>query len=57
MNGEASRTKGIMIAQAMIHDLNHWLMKSPLPKNGALAIPAAIAHVKPDWINPNKKWL
>jgi UPF0271 protein len=33
---------------AMIHDLNHCVIKIPVPKNGALAIPAAMAHVKPD---------
>jgi hypothetical protein len=43
------------MAQAMIHDLSHWLMKTPSLMNGALAIPAAIAQVKPDWINPKRK--
>jgi hypothetical protein len=48
MSGVASRTKGIIVAHAIIHDLSQWLMKIPLWKNGTLAIAAAIAQVKPD---------
>ena len=48
MSGVAERTKGIIVADAMIHDFSQWLMKIPSYINGALAIAAAIAHVKPD---------
>jgi hypothetical protein len=48
MSGVANRTKGIIVAHAIIHDLSQWLMKIPWYINGALAIAAAIAQVKPD---------
>jgi hypothetical protein len=48
MSGVAIRTKGIIVAHAIIHDLSQWLMKIPLYINGAPAIAAAIAKVKPD---------
>jgi len=32
-------------------------MKAPDAKRGKLAIAAAIAQVRPDWINPKTKWL
>jgi hypothetical protein len=57
MSGVANRTKGIIVAHAIIHDLSQWLMKIPWYINGALAIAAAIAQVKSDRINPNRKWL
>ena len=43
INGVVNRTKGIIVAHAIIHDLSQWLMKFPLYINGALAIAAAIA--------------
>jgi hypothetical protein len=57
MIGEANRTNGIIITQAKAQDLSQWPINNPLYINGPLAIPAAIAHVNPDWINPNRKWL
>jgi hypothetical protein len=48
ISGVATSTKGIIVAHAIIHDLSQWLMKFPLCVNGALAIAAAIAQVKPD---------
>jgi hypothetical protein len=32
-------------------------MNAPDAIRGKLAIPAAMAHVRPDWINPKTKWL
>jgi hypothetical protein len=55
MSGAANRTKGIIVAHATIHDFSQWLMKIPSCRNGALAIAAAIAQVKPAWIIPNTK--
>jgi hypothetical protein len=48
INGVANGTKGIILAHAIIHDLNQWLMKFSLYVNEALAIAAAIAQVNPD---------
>lgn len=46
--GAASKTNGVMIAQAISHDLSHWLTNIPWARNGALAIAAATAEVNPD---------
>jgi len=48
MIGVASNTNGIIVVQATIQDFNQWLKKAPSCTKGALAIPAAIAHVNPD---------
>jgi len=49
------QTKGVMMIQAMIQDLSQLATNIPWPRNGALAIAAATAQVKPDWMNPNRK--
>jgi hypothetical protein len=51
IKGAARKTKGVMTIQAM----SHWLINMPWPRNGALAIAAATAQVKPDWMNPKTK--
>ena len=45
IKGAASNTNGVMISQAMSHDLSHWLANMPWPRNGALAIAVAMAVV------------
>ena len=55
--GAAEGTNIIIIAQAIIHDLNRWLTDSPLWMSGALAFAEVIAVVNPDRINPNRKCL
>jgi hypothetical protein len=55
IKGAANKTKGVITIQAMSQDLSQLATNIPWPRNGALAIPAATAQVKPDWMNPNTK--
>jgi len=55
INGAANTTNGIIVAHAILHDLNRRLMNVASPRIGALGIAVATARVNPDWISPYKK--
>ena len=57
MAGAANNTTGNIISQATNPDRSQCMVKEPSAMNGRLAIAAAIAQVKPDWITPKTKWL
>ena len=46
--GAANNTIGIIVIQAMIHDCSQCEANVPAARNGALAIAAATAQVRPD---------
>ena len=48
MAGAAKSTIGSIMIQATNHDCNQWVTKVPAAMKGKLAIPAAIAQVRPD---------
>ena len=48
MAGAANSTIGSIMIQATNHDCSQWVMKVPVATKGKLAIPAAIAQVRPD---------
>jgi hypothetical protein len=48
MAGAANSTIGSIMIQATNHDCSQWFMKVPIAMKGELAIPAAIAQVRPD---------
>jgi hypothetical protein len=48
MMGAANSTIGSIMIQATNDDRSQWIMKVPLAMKGKLAIPAAIAQVRPD---------
>jgi hypothetical protein len=52
MAGAANSTIGSIVIQATNDDHSQWLTKAPVVANGRLAIAAAIAQVRPDWITP-----
>jgi hypothetical protein len=53
--GAAASTIGNIVVHEISQDSNQFATNSPVLMSGKLAIAAAIAHVKPDWMNPNKK--
>ena len=52
MAGAANSTTGNITSQARSPDFIQCFAKEPSAKNGKLAIAAAMAQVKPDWITP-----
>jgi hypothetical protein len=52
MAGAANNTTGNIMSQATNPDSSQCFAKEPSVKNGKLAIAAATAQVKPDWITP-----
>jgi hypothetical protein len=56
IKGAASKTTGTITTQAISQDLNQNANRGTSCHRGAIAIPAATAHVNPDWMTPNKKW-
>src|SRR5215468_7848819 len=57
MTGAASRTTGTIVIQETTQDSSQWTRYWVTVTSGKLAIPAAIRHVKPDWITAKIKWL
>jgi hypothetical protein len=55
MAGAAARTSGNMVTHEITQDNSQFWTKPPVLTSGKLAIAAAIAHVKPDWIKPKTK--
>jgi hypothetical protein len=55
MKGAANRTIGDINTHDKSQDPSQWLRNDPSVRRLALAIAAAIALVKPDWMMPNKK--
>jgi hypothetical protein len=53
--GSASRTIGNIVTQAINQDASQFQKKLPVARDGRLAIPAAIKHVSPDWMNAKTK--
>ena len=46
---------GMVVIHAINQEPTQFSMNSKVPKKGMLAIPAAIADVKPDWMTPKTK--
>lgn len=55
MAGAATNTSGNMVIHEMSQENNQFAANSPVLSSGKLAMAAAIAHVKPDWMKPNTK--
>jgi hypothetical protein len=53
--GAAARTSGNIVIHEINQDNNQFSTKPPVLMSGKLAIAAAIAHVKPDWMNLKTK--
>jgi len=57
MSGAARITTGNIVAHDNSHDRIQFFANKPSSMSGRLAIAAAIAQVRPDWMMPNTKWL
>ena len=51
--GAATSTSGNIVIHEISQERNQFERNSPLLRSEKLPIAAAIAHVKPDWMNPN----
>jgi hypothetical protein len=57
MAGAANITAGSIIAHEISQATIQLCRNLPVPQSEALATPAAMQLVSPDWTTPNTKWL